>query len=94
MLIMIRMTTRMQYIQLCFTSFQGDVECNDYITCASEVDEMGNIDPTSPELARPIQWVHDVDRKCIADDLVDHQAYCLNASWESTVKFVQSLLNT
>jgi hypothetical protein len=80
------------YTQLCYTKFEDGNSCNGYITSNVNVDVDGRIDPSSPGLDHPIQWIHDGGRKGIVYDSMDNHAYRLNESWDSTIAFVQSLL--
>jgi hypothetical protein len=85
---------RVLYTQLCFTTFEDGIVRNGYITSMVIVDEKGDIDSRNTDLENPIHRVHDGNRKGIIYGPMDHRAYRLNASWDSTMSFVQSLLNT
>jgi hypothetical protein len=82
------------YTQLRFTTFDDSILRNGYISSNVNADSIGRIDPASTGMDKPIQWTHDGDRQGIVYDPVDKCAYRLNASWDSTIAFVQSLLNT
>jgi len=79
------------YTQACFLRFDDGELRNGYISSNVDVDEGGTIDPKSPGLDHPIQWVHNGDKKGIVYDSVNNHIYRLNGSWDSTLSFIQSL---
>jgi hypothetical protein len=79
--------------QLCYTTFIDGILRNGYISCKANIDAEGRTDPTSPGLDHPIQWLHDGERQGIVYDADNNHAYRLNASYQSTLAFVESLLN-